>query len=306
MKSPLKNIISSIGGVANAIQGGNRPPGSARPGGIDASLEAIESWRNFMADKYGLDLVKADAMREKKRGSNDNKAKLPADWKSRLLPGENPIIGRARLLKAQKSSAFGGYTPLPGETATITRNTGFLGQTTGGGAAGVSNQSGDTPYNTGANYIEHQGLSAGLASNRTMERRAGMGNRNVRRNTYGVGGGSYQVGEYQDEWSANDEGRDRHNLRSTYDKFYEDPFSTKPEANMDPRTLGAMEGMYGDLASRQNSVMGNVPGAFRGSGQQFNDDRQDQFNDVLFNPNAKSDRGMNEMYNNFYNTQGIV
>jgi hypothetical protein len=54
------------------------------------------------------------------------------------------------------------------------------------------------------------------------------------------------------------------------------------------------------------SSLGEVAGAFRGGPNENIDDRQNQFNNLLFNPNVKSDQGLNEQYESFYNTQGIV
>ena len=151
--------------------------------------------------------------------------------------------------------------------------------------AGVSNQSNDVGYNTGSNYIEQQDMISGLASNRMN--RGGSRNSNVRTSTRRIGGvdiggkdwGGYEIGEYQQKHGG----------------------MAGKEARMN-----SIEGLYGDVASRQNSVLGSVPAAFQGTGQEFNDDRQSQFNNLLFNPNVKSDQGLNEQYESFYNTQGIV
>ena len=119
--------------------------------------EPVMSAMEWMAAKYGVNTENVEKMLAKKNSSKytasgairetkESEAKLPADWESRLLPGENPIIGKARLLKAQKSKFFKGYTRLPGEEDKIH-------QTTLGGA-GASNyasflgQREDTSYNT--------------------------------------------------------------------------------------------------------------------------------------------------------------
>jgi hypothetical protein len=146
---------------------------------------------------------------------------------------------------------------------------------------GVSNQSGDVGYNTGANYLEHQSLMSGLT-------KKGSTNPNVRTSTRRIGGvgiggqdyGGYAIGEYQ-----------------------------QIRGGMAGRAsrMNSVQGLYGDEDSRQASVgLGEIPAAFRGGPNENIDDRQNQFNNLLFNPNVKSDQGLNEQYESFYNTQGIV
>ena len=157
----------------------------------------------------------------------------------------------------------------------------FVAQGPEGGIAGVSNQSNDVGYNTGANYIEQQDMMSGLG-------RQGAANSNVRNSTRRIGGtsiggedfGGYEIGEYQQQ-NGGMAGRESR--------------------------MNSIEGIYGDMASRQASVgLGEVPAAFRGGPNENRDDRQNQFNNLLFNPNVKSDQGLNEQYESFYNTQGIV
>ncbi len=126
-------------------------------------------------------------------------------------------------------------------------------------------------YSTNPNYVEQQNMMRGLAN--MAPRRANMANRNVRRTTQKFG--TAEFGEYQDKYSTRD-----------------------------PR-LNAGIGIYGDFFDRQRSVMGTIPGAFRGE-QQIGDDRIAQHNNTVFNPNVRSDVGMNDIYENFYNQQGIV
>ena len=146
---------------------------------------------------------------------------------------------------------------------------------------GVSNQSNDVGYNTGANYLEHQSLMSGLT-------KKGPTNPNVRTSTRRIGGvgiggqdyGGYEIGEYQQK-----------------------------DGGMAGRAsrMNSVQGLYGNEESRQASVgLGEVPAAFRGGPNESIDDRQNQFNNLLFNPNVKSDQGLNEQYESFYNTQGIV
>lgn len=158
---------------------------------------------------------------------------------------------------------------------------------------GVSNQSGDVGYNTGANYLEQHQLAS------TLNPRRSSSNPNVRTSTKRVGGvdiggrdyGGFKIGEYQQQ-NGGMAGR-------------------TSRMNAERARLSALRGRFGEddpyweLMGREGSL-GEVAGAFRGTGQEFTDDRQDQFNNVLFNPNAKSDRGLNEQYESFYNTQGIV
>jgi len=158
---------------------------------------------------------------------------------------------------------------------------------------GVSNQSGDVGYNTGANYLEQQQLAG------TLNPRRSSSNPNVRTSTKRVGGvdiggrdyGGFEIGEYQQQGGG--------------------MAGRTSRMNAERARLSALRGRFGEddpyweLMGGEGSL-GEVAGAFRGTGQEFTDDRQDQFNNVLFNPNAKSDRGLNEQYESFYNTQGIV
>jgi hypothetical protein len=150
--------------------------------------------------------------------------------------------------------------------------------------AGVSNQSNDVGYNTGANYIEQQDMMLGLGAMHS----GGGANSNVRTSTRRIGGvdiggedyGGYEIGEYQQK-NGGMAGR--------------------------ASRMNSIEGLYGNEESRQASVgLGEVPAAFRGGPNENIDDRQNQFNNLLFNPNVKSDQGLNEQYESFYNTQGIV
>ena len=349
--------------------------------------EPAMSIMEWMAAKYGVNPEAAERMRAKKNSSKytasgalrsdqnkESKGKLPADWESRLLPGESIMAGQARLLNAQKSKFFKGYSHLPGEEDKIHQTTlggagasnyaSFLDQkedtsyntvnkkmirsplfalapqlpNVAGGLAGnpenlqpegVQQAVGtntpsvvnpgvqeetevapkDKPYGTSSNYNESTGLIEGLASNRRSGR-TGKTNRNIRTttqtNVYGNEVKNYGVGEYQDRYSEDKSGRERNWIMSTMGLDAQEYSDATNKGMTEFGDTDAMSGMYGDFEARQRSVMGNVPGAFQGAGQEFNDDRQDQFNNVLFNPNASSDRGLNEMYNNFYNTQGIV
>jgi len=147
---------------------------------------------------------------------------------------------------------------------------------------GVSNQSGDVGYNTGANYLEQHQLAS------TLNPRRSSSNPNVRTSTRRIGGvdiggrdyGGYAIGEYQ-----------------------------QIRGGMAGRAsrMNSVQGLYGDEDSRQASVgLGKIPAAFRGGPNENIDNRQNQFNNLLFNPNVKSDQGLNEQYESFYNTQGIV
>ena len=139
---------------------------------------------------------------------------------------------------------------------------------------GVSNQSGDVGYNTGANYLEQYQLASTLNPTRSSN------NPNVRTSTKKIGEGGYAIGEYQ-----------------------------QIRGGMAGRAsrMNSVQGLYGDEDSRQASVgLGEIPAAFRGGPNENIDDRQNQFNNLLFNPNVKSDQGLNEQYESFYNTQGIV
>ena len=160
-------------------------------------------------------------------------------------------------------------------------------------SGGVSNQSGDVGYNTGANYLEQQQLAGTLNPMRRS------GNSNVRTSTRRIGGvdiggrdyGGFEIGEYQQQ-NGGMAGRtsrmnaERARLSNLRGRFGED----------DP---------YWELMGGGSSL-GEVAGAFRGGPNENIDDRQNQFNNLLFNPNVKSDQGLNEQYESFYNTQGIV
>jgi len=160
-------------------------------------------------------------------------------------------------------------------------------------SGGVSNQSGDVGYNTGANYLEQQQLAG------TLNPRRSSSNPNVRTSTKRVGGvdiggrdyGGFEIGEYQQQ-NGGMAGRtsrmnaERARLSNLRGRFGED----------DP---------YWELMGGGSSL-GEVAGAFRGGLNENIDDRQNQFNNLLFNPNVKSDQGLNEQYESFYNTQGIV
>jgi len=144
---------------------------------------------------------------------------------------------------------------------------------------GTMQDVGNVGYSTNPNYVEQQNMAGGLSS--TIARRANAANRNVRRTTQKFG--SAEFGEYQDKYSTRK--------------------SNPHSAGME--RINAGDGIYGDFFDRQRSVIGTVPGAFRGE-QQIGDDRIAQHNNTIFNPNVRSDVGMNDMYENFYNQQGIV
>ncbi len=146
---------------------------------------------------------------------------------------------------------------------------------------GTMQDVGNVGYSTNQNYLEHQNMAGGLGS--TLARRANVGNRNVRTATQKFG--TAEFGEYQDKYSTR-----KNNPHS---------------AGIGGGRINAGDGIYGDFFDRQRSVMGTVPGAFRGE-QQIGDDRLAQHNNTIFNPNVRSDVGMNDMYENFYNQQGIV
>ncbi len=134
----------------------------------------------------------------------------------------------------------------------------------------------NVPYSTNANFQEHEFMRNNLRANTPNN------NPNIRTTTQNFG--TAEFGEYQDPWS--------NASKSKWGRYGEE----RPDAG---------DGIWGDHLARQRSVMGTVPGAFRGE-QQINDDRINQHSNVLFNPNVKSDIGLNSMYENFYNQQGII
>jgi hypothetical protein len=98
-----------------------------------AAQQATQQIANLAGDTF------QQAGSTMEQSGSGQSGRLPADWQSRLLPGENPLTGRMRLLKAQKSSAFGGYTSLPGEaTATTGDAAGFINSNS---LDGINNQS---------------------------------------------------------------------------------------------------------------------------------------------------------------------
>ncbi len=214
---------------------------------------------------------------------------LPSDWRSRLLPGESESEGRKRMLKTTRSQAFRGWggpaATKPGITDVPDTFKGAVGPF-GGATSTMQSPSnvpsetqnvGDVPYSTNENYQEHDFMRNNLVAKPSQI------NPNVRSTTQNLG--THTFGEYQDAYS--------NASAPQWGRYGED----RPNA---------AEGIWGDYETRQRSVLGTVPGAFRGYGQEFNDDRQNQFNNILFNPEVKSDQGLNEMYGNFYNQQGIV
>jgi len=198
-----------------------------------------------------------------------------------LLGGGTSTSASRQAIMEERLQANNPEAPQNQPDAPSVAGTEFVAQEPEGGYAGVSNQSNDVGYNTGANYIEQQDMMSGLG-------RQGAANSNVRNSTRRIGGtsiggedvGGYEIGEYQQQ-NGGMAGRESR--------------------------MNSIEGIYGDMASRQASVgLGEVPTAFRGGPNENRDDRQNQFNNLLFNPNVKSDQGLNEQYESFYNTQGIV
>ena len=135
---------------------------------------------------------------------------------------------------------------------------------------------GNVPYSTNTNFQEHEFMRSNLRPKNPNI------NPNIRTTTKSYG--TAKFGEYQDPWS--------NASRSPWGIYGTD----RPNA---------AEGIWGDYQARQRSVMGTVPGAFRGM-EQIGDDRLNQYSNVMFNPNVKSDIGLNDMYENFYNQQGII